>query len=47
MRPYLLPAEMLLFPVMGFVEAFKFHAPKLLLYESAKMVYWFWGWFMG
>ena len=46
-RPYLLPAEMLLFPLMGFVEAFKFHAPKLFFYESAKMVFWFWGWFLG
>jgi glycosyltransferase involved in cell wall biosynthesis len=46
-RPYLLPAEMLLFPLMGFVEAFKFHAIKLFFYESAKMVFWFWGWFRG
>lgn len=46
-RPYLLPVEMLLFPVMGLVEAFKFHSPKLFLFESAKMLFWFWGYFIG
>ena len=46
-RPHLLPAEMCLFPLMGFVEMFKFRAVKLFFYQCAKMVFWFRGWFMG
>ncbi|MFX0212088.1 MAG: glycosyltransferase family 2 protein [Candidatus Hodarchaeota archaeon] len=46
-RPHLLPAEMCLFPLMGFVEMFKFHSVKLFFYECAKMIFWFWGWFLG
>jgi len=45
-RPYLFPVEILAFPLMGLFEAFRWRSWKLLAYQTAKMLFWFKGYFL-
>lgn len=43
--PHMFPVEILGFPFMGLLEAFRWRSWKLFMYQTAKMLYWFKGYF--
>lgn len=44
-NPHMFPVEILGFPFMGLLEAFRWRSWKLFTYQTAKMFYWFKGYF--
>ena len=46
-RGEFMPVEMFGLPIMGLKEMIKWKSWKLFFYESAKMIFWFYGYFIG